>query len=153
MAQFTVSLPPPTQPILSFFLFFYLYICQSTTSQSKEHLVPFGLVVTTLRMPHQSFFFFLIRPTERRREQRGRKKKRENLGQILFHTHEPQICPSTWKTAAHINSHALRIHQSSRSNRLPHTDSLAPTLISFYALGDVPRSLKPLEVYCQFLLY
>lgn len=69
--------------------FFYLYICLSTTSQSKEHLVPLGPAVTTLTECHIKALS--IQPTEKRGEQRGRKKKRENLGQILFHTHTANL--------------------------------------------------------------
>lgn len=60
-----------------------------TTSQSKEHLVPLGPAVTTLRECHIKAPS--IQPAEKRGEQRGRKKKRENLGQILFHTHTANL--------------------------------------------------------------
>lgn len=85
--------PPPQcpAPIFSlFFYFIYLYISLSTTSQSKEHLVPLGPAVTTLRECHIKAPS--IQPAEKRGEQkRRRKKKRENLGQILFHTHTANL--------------------------------------------------------------
>lgn len=83
--------PPSTSThlVCLYFFYLYIYIWLSTTSQSKEHLVPLGPAVTTLRESHIKASS--MQPTEKRGEQRGRKKKRENLGQILFHTHHESV--------------------------------------------------------------
>lgn len=116
-ADFTVkpaSTEEPPNKLLRSHLFFSLFIHLDlcATSESKEHLVPLGCAVTTLRLPHQSSLHPACKKKKKkRRRQRGRKKKRENLGQILLHTHHKSVS-AHGKIATHICGVALRIHQS-----------------------------------------
>lgn len=132
-------------------LFFYLYICLCTTSQSKEHLVPLGCVVTTLRVPHQRSFHPARR--EERRAKRAEDEERKSGTNSVSHTHRKSVY-AHGKIAAHICGVAMRIHQSPCPDRFTRAYSLtfAPTLIFilFYRLWQDVLSSK---VCSQCLLY
>lgn len=137
-----VATPPPKRcthhPSL---LFFYLYICLCTTSQSKEHLVPLGCAVTTLRVPHQRSFHPARR--EERRAKRAEDEERKSGTNSVSHTHRKSVY-AHGKIAAHICGVAMRIHQSPCPDRFTRAYSLtlAPTLIFFTVLQALARGFK-----------
>lgn len=124
-----VALHPSSLSPSLFFIFIYIYICRSATSQSKEHLVPLGPAVTTLRECHIKSSLHPAR-REERRAKREEEEERKSGTNSVSHTHRKSVF-AHGKIAAHICGVALRIHQSPCPDRFTRADSLtlAPTLI------------------------
>lgn len=100
-ADFTVkpaSTEEPPNKLLRSHLFFSLFIHLDlcATSESKEHLVPLGCAVTTLRLPHQSS----LHPACKKKKKKTpatRTEEEERKSGTNSSSHTPQICLCSWK--------------------------------------------------------
>lgn len=126
---------PHTHPLFLFFLI-YIYI-RSTTSRSKKHLVPLGLVVTTLTERHIKAPS--IQPAETRRVERQEGEERKSGTNSVSHTHRnlSLLMEKLQRPSAPLLRESINLHTLTASL----TDCLAPTLISFPLLRLLAQSL------------